>query len=61
MSVSLSYVEGTSEKLRCILRSYKIRFAIYTENYFVNEWLCRKKKILDEIECCTCTANLKRL
>ena len=44
MSVSLSYVEGTSEKLRCILRSYKIRFAIYTENYFVNEWLCRKKK-----------------
>ena len=25
ISISLPYVEGTSEKLRCILRSHKIR------------------------------------
>ena len=31
MSVNLPYVEGTSEKLRCILRSRKIRSTFYTE------------------------------
>ena len=31
MSVNLPYVEGTSEKLRRILRSRKIRSTFYTE------------------------------
>ena len=32
MSINLPYVEGTSEKLRRILRSHKIRSTFYTEN-----------------------------
>ena len=32
MSINLQYVEGTSEKLRRILRSHKIRFTFYTEH-----------------------------
>ena len=31
MSINLPYVEGTSEKLRRILRSHKIRSTFYTE------------------------------
>ena len=31
MSINLPYVEGTSEKLWCILRSHKIRSTFYTE------------------------------
>ena len=31
MSINLPYVEGTSEKLRCILRSHKIGSTFYTE------------------------------
>ena len=36
MSINLPYVEGTSEKLRRILRSHKIRSTFYTVNYFEN-------------------------
>ena len=32
MSINLPYVEGTSEKLRRILISHKIRSTFYTEN-----------------------------
>ena len=32
MSINLLYVEGTSEKLRHILRSHKIRSTFYTES-----------------------------
>ena len=32
MSINLPYVEGTSEKLRRILRSHKVRSTFYTEN-----------------------------
>ena len=32
MSINLPYVEGTSEKLRRILKSHKIRSNFYTEN-----------------------------
>ena len=32
MSINLQYVEGTSEKLRRILRSHKIRSIFYTES-----------------------------
>ena len=32
MNISLSYVEGTSEKLRRILRSHKVRPTLYTES-----------------------------
>ena len=32
MRINLPYVEGTSEKLRHILISHKIRFTFYTEN-----------------------------
>ena len=31
ISINLPYNEGTSEKLRCILRSHKIRSISYTE------------------------------
>ena len=34
MSINVPYVEGTSEKLRRILRSHKIRWTFYTEMTF---------------------------
>ena len=39
ISINLPYVEGTSEKLRRILRSHKIRLTTYTDcvNSFVNQ------------------------
>ena len=38
----LPYVEGTSEKLRCILRSHKIRSTFYSENT-LRKLLCKPK------------------
>ena len=32
MSINLQCFEGTSEKLRCILRSHKIRSTFYTKS-----------------------------
>ena len=40
MSINLPYFEGTSEKLRRILRSHKIRFIFYTENT-LRKLLCK--------------------
>ena len=40
MSINLPYFEGTSEKLRRILRSHKIRFIFYTENT-LHKLLCK--------------------
>ena len=62
MSKNLPYVEGTSEKLRCILRSHKIRSTFYTEKT-QDKLLCKpkdrlgtedKNNIVYEIECSNC-------
>ena len=42
MSINLTYVEGTSEKPRCILRSHKIRSTCYTEST-LRKLLCKPK------------------
>ena len=42
MSINLPYVEGTSEKLRRILRSHKIRSTFYTE-MTLRKLLCKPK------------------
>ena len=42
MSINLPYVEGTSEKLRRILRSHKIRLTFYTEKT-LRKLLCKPK------------------
>ena len=42
MSINLPYVESTSEKLRSILRSQKIRSTLYTENT-LRKLLCKPK------------------
>ena len=42
MSINSPYVEGTSEKLQCILRSHKIRSTFYTENT-LRKLLCKTK------------------
>ena len=42
MSTNLPYVEDTSEKLRCILRSHKIRSTFYTEST-LRKLLCKPK------------------
>ena len=42
ISINLPYVEGTSEKLRRILRSHKIRSTFYTENT-LRKLLCKPK------------------
>ena len=42
MSMNLPYVESTSEKLRCILRSHKMRSTFYTEKTF-RKLLCKPK------------------
>ena len=64
MSTNLSYVEGTSEKLRRILRSHKIRSTFYTEKT-LQKFLCKpkdrvatedKNNIVYEIGCSNCEA-----
>ena len=42
MRINLPYVEGSSEKLRHILRSHKIRSTFYTENTLC-KFLCKPK------------------
>ena len=42
MSINLLYVEGTSEKLRRILRYHKIRSTFYTEKT-LRKPLCKPK------------------
>ena len=46
MSINLPYVEGTSEKLRRILRSHKIRSIFYTETT-LRKLLCKPKDRVD--------------
>ena len=64
MSINLLYVEGTSEKLRRILRSHKIRSTLCTENT-LRKLLCKpkdpvatedKNNIIYEIDCSNCEA-----
>ena len=59
ISINLLYVEGTSEKLRRILRSHKIRSTFYTEKT-LRKLLCKpkdrvatedKNNIVYEIDC----------
>ena len=42
MSINFPYVEGTSEKLRRILRSHKVRSTFYTENT-LGKLLCKPR------------------
>ena len=58
MSIGFPSVEGTSEKLWCILRSHKIRSTLYTENTMckllskLEDWVSTKaKKNVYEINC----------
>ena len=62
MSINLPYVEGTSEKLRRILRSHKIRSTFYTEKT-LHKLLCKpkdpvatedKSNIVYKIDCSNC-------
>ena len=64
MSINLPYVEGTSEKLRRLLRSNKIRSTFYTE-MTLRKLLCKpkdrvatddKNNIVYEIDCSKCQA-----
>ena len=48
MSINLPYVEGTSEKLRRILRSHKIRSTFYTENTLRKLLFKRKDRVATE-------------
>ena len=42
MSIKLPHIEGTSEKLWCILTSHKIRSTFYNENT-LHKLLCKSK------------------
>ena len=42
MSINLSYIEGTREKLRAILGSHKVRFTFYTE-ITLRKLLCKPR------------------
>ena len=42
MSINLPYAEGTSEKLRCVLRSHEIRSTFYTDSNLC-KLLCKPK------------------
>ena len=62
--INLPYVEGTSEKLRRILGSHKIRLIFYTE-MTLRKLLCKpkdrvatedKNNIVFEIDCSNCQA-----
>ena len=64
MSINLPYVEGSGEKLRCILRSHKIRSSSHTDN-ILHKLLCKhedqvatenKNNIVYEIDCRNCEA-----
>ena len=64
MTINLPYTEGTSEKLRHILKSHKIRSTFYTENT-LRKLLCKpkgrvatedKNNIIYEIDCIICAA-----
>ena len=64
MSINLPYVESTSEKLRRILRSHKIRSTFYTENT-LRKRLCEpkyqvatedKNNMVYKIDCTNCEA-----
>ena len=64
MSINLPNVEGTGEKLRCILRSRKIRSTFYTEItlrkliYKPKDQIATEDKsnIVYEIDCSNCQA-----
>ena len=62
MSINLSYVEGTSEKLWSILKSHKIRSTFYTKNS-LHKLICKpkdwvaaedKNNIVYETDCSNC-------
>ena len=62
MSITFPYIEGTSEKLRRILRSHKVRSTLYTKKT-LRKLLCQpkdrvatedKNNIAYEIDCSNC-------
>ena len=58
ISINLPYVEGTSEILRLILRSHKIRSTFYTRST-LRKLFCKQKdrenkNIVYEIDCSNC-------
>ena len=62
IKINVPHVEGASEKLRCILRSHKIRSTFYTESTLCN-LVCKlkdgvatenKKNVVYEIDCSNC-------
>ena len=64
ISINLPYIQGTTEKLRSILRSHKIRSTCYTE-MTLHKLLCKakdqvatedKNNIVYEIDCSNCQA-----
>ena len=64
MSITFPYIEGTSEKLRRILRSHKVRSTLYTKKT-LRKLLCQpkdrvatedKNNIAYEIDCSNCQA-----
>ena len=64
ININLPYVEGTSEKLRRILRSHKTRSTFYTE-MTLRKLLCKpkdrvatedKNDVVNEIDCSKCQA-----
>ena len=48
MSINLPYLEGASEKLRCILRPHKISSTFYTENTFRKILFTRNDRVATE-------------
>ena len=67
ISIDLPYVEGTSEKLRRILRSHELRSTFYTENT-LRKLFCKdrvatedKNNIVYQTDCSNCEAVLNGL
>ena len=64
MSINLPYIDDTSEKLQCIIRSHKIRSTFYIKNT-LRKLFCKPKARVDtedknnivyEIDCSNCEA-----
>ena len=60
MSIDLLHIEGTSEKLRRILRSHKIRSTFYTERT-LRKLLCKPKDRVATVKCTLISFNTASL
>ena len=50
ISINLPYVEGTTEKLRCIFRSHKIRSTFYNEMTLRKLFCTPKDRVATEVK-----------